>query len=70
MAKINKFIAAYSDATSEAGIDLICDIPPKKVIHRFVRIFKNIDDERCSGMVEYPLVEIILIAFLAVLGNA
>ena len=70
MAKINKFIAAYSDAISEAGIDLNCDIPPKKVIHRFVRIFKNIDDERCSGMVEYPLVEIILIAFLAVLGNA
>ena len=30
MAKINKFIVAYSDAISEAGIDLNCYIPPKK----------------------------------------
>ena len=37
---------------------------------RFIRIFKEIDDARIQSMTEYPLHEILLVAFLAVLANA
>jgi len=37
---------------------------------RFIRIFKEIDDARIQAMTEYPLHEILLVAFLAVLAHA
>ena len=72
MAKINHFIASYSDAISDLDISFegTETNPPKAVIQRFVRVFKDISDSRVQAMIEYPLVEIILIAFLAVLGGA
>ena len=70
MAKINKFIASYADAVADLEISSDATIPPKAIIRRFVRVFKNLDDSRCESMISYPLIEIILIAFLAVLGNA
>ncbi|MFI3173500.1 MAG: ISAs1 family transposase [Eubacteriales bacterium] len=71
MAKINKFIATYTDSIKTLDIPIHDSAtPPKAVIHRFVRLLKDVDDTRLQGMVEYPLEEIILIAFLAVLGNA
>jgi len=71
MAKIDRFLASYSDNIKELGITYDADTkPPKRVIHRFVRIFKDVEDKRCQGMIDYPLIEILLIAFLAVLGNA
>lgn len=70
MAKINHFIASYTDAIADFEITSETSVPPKAVIRRFVRVFKKVDDVRCEGMIDYPLVEVILIAFLAVLGNA
>lgn len=70
MAKINHFIASYSDAITELDIPINAATPPKAVIRRFLRILKNVDDSRIPAMIDYPLEEIILIAFLAVLGNA
>ena len=71
MAKINHFIASYSDRIKELGISFDDKTsPPKNVILRFVQVFRNIDDSRVQGMIDYPLEEIMLIAFLAVLGNA
>ena len=70
MAKINKFIASYADAVTDLKISSDATVPPKAVICRFVHVFKQVDDSRCKGMISYPLVEIILIAFLAILGNA
>ena len=72
MAKINSFIASYSDTVSDLDISFENTgvNPPKAVIRRFVHIFKDISDKRIQGMIDYPLVEIILITFLAVLGGA
>lgn len=70
MAKINKFIAAYTDALEELDIPVGETLPPKTVIRRFLKIFKKIDDVRIKAMTDYPIEEILLIAFLAVLGNA
>ena len=54
MAKINRFIASYSDAIADLELSADETLPPKAVIHRFVRVFKNIDDSRCEGMISYP----------------
>lgn len=70
MAKINSFIATYTDILQELDIPAGEGLPPKAVIRRFLRIFQKIDDTRIQAMTDYPLEEILLIAFLAVLGNA
>ncbi len=70
MAKINTFIASYTDILQKLDIPAGEGLPPKTVIRRFLRIFQKIDDARIQAMVDYPLEEILLIAFLAVLGNA
>lgn len=70
MAKICRPIVEYRDIISSSGITVDKYSPPKKTMKRFIRIFKKIDDARIQAMTEYPLHEILLIAFLAVLGNA
>ena len=70
MAKINNFILSFKEAIRRENIHLDGELPPKVVIRKFVRIFRRVDDARLAGMVDYPLEEIILIAFLAILGNA
>lgn len=70
MAKINHFLAEYKESIS--SITPLCgeNQLPVPVVHRFVRIFTGIDDTRYQGMTDYPLEEILLTAFLAVLANA
>lgn len=70
MAKICRPIAEYKDIIIATGITLDDYKPPKKTIKRFIRLLKKIDDSRIAKMIEYPLYEILLIAFLAILGNA
>ncbi|MDL2302102.1 transposase family protein [Lachnospiraceae bacterium OttesenSCG-928-D06] len=70
MAKINNFIAEYTDSLHSLGCSTGNGLPTKALIRRFVTLFRSIDDTRVAGMVAYPLEEIILIASLAVLGNA
>jgi len=70
MAKINHFIIEYTDSINQAGVSTGNGMPPKAVIRRFLRMFREVDDIRIQTMIDYPLEEIILIAFLAVLGNA
>lgn len=70
MAKINHFLTEYKEAVERTGFSPTSSTPPKVVLRRFIRLFKEVDDSRVKGMTDYPLVEILLIAFLAVLGNA
>lgn len=70
MAKINRFIAQYRECVLSTGLPDSEIVPTKRVIRRFVHIFKQVGDSRAAGMIDYPLEEILLIAFLAVLGNA
>lgn len=72
MAKINRFIASFATVVKELDISFEDTgiNPPKAVVQRFVRVFKQVDDPRSQGMIDYPLVEVLLIAFLAVLGGA
>lgn len=70
MAKINKFVATYTDKFEIKNINFDNTRPPKVVMKRFIRLLTNIDDKRLFGMIEYPLEEIVAIAFLAILSGA
>ena len=70
MAKICKPIVEYKDIIKSTGINTGEFSPPKKTIQRFLRLFKQISDKRVEGMIAFPLLEVVLIAFLAILGNA
>ena len=70
MAKLCKPILEYKDIIKSTGITPDDYSPPKKTIQRFLRLFKQISDKRVQGMIDYPISEVILIAFLAILANA
>jgi len=69
MAKINHFLLEYSDAIKIIDMKVPGKMP-KVVIKRFIKLFDSVDDSRVKGMIEYPLSEILLIAFMAVLAGA
>lgn len=69
MAKTNRFIVEYKDCIRSTSIQTSDNNPPELVIRRSLRLFKEIEDDRVQGMIDYPLSEILLIAFHAILGN-
>lgn len=69
MARTNKFIVEYAEKFKTV-MDFDTNKPPVITMRRFIRYLKLIDDRRIAGMIQYPLEEIIVIAFLAVLGGA
>jgi predicted transposase YbfD/YdcC len=70
MEKINNFILEVREKMGIGDLPEGGVTPYKSTIYRFLLIIREIDDVRKQGMIEYPLEEIILIAFLAILGNA
>jgi len=70
MAAINNFVLEIREKITIGDLPEGGALPYKSGVLRFLRIFREVDDVRLKGMVEYPLEEIVLIAFLAVLGNA
>jgi hypothetical protein len=70
MAKICRPIVEYKDIIPNTGISIDDYTPQKKIMKRFIRLLKDICDSRMTGMIDYPLYEVILIAFLAVLAGA
>lgn len=70
MSQTYSFLAEYSDAIRSCGLEADNCQPTKQTIRRFLRLFKKIDDVRIQNMTSYPVEEIVLIAFLAVLANA
>ena len=70
MAKTCKFILEYKEVIGNIDFNFDNYTPPKHILKRFIRLLKEIEDVRVEGMIDYPLEEIIVITFLAVLGNA
>jgi len=61
----------FAELIKEIGISADKELhPSNKVVKRFVRIAKQVPDSRMRGMIDYPLVEILLVAFFAVLSGA
>jgi predicted transposase YbfD/YdcC len=71
MAKIAHPIAEFADIIKSNGIECSEDlIPSNRVVKRFIRIAKKVPDKRIQGMIDYPMKEILLVAFFAVLSGA
>ena len=71
MPRISNDIKEIQGKLKEAEIPMGENVrPTKAMMYQFLRIYENIDDMRSQGMISYTLPEIILAAFLAVLGGA
>ena len=70
MARICKTLATYREIVQGRGISEIEETASREKLLGIVQLFEGIGDTRCSGMICYPLSEILVICFLAVLANA
>lgn len=69
MAKVSRFILEYKQVIESTGLSIDEYSHNKKTMKRFIRIFKKISDVRLEQMIAYPLYEILVIAFMAILAN-
>jgi|AGTN01.1.fsa_nt_gi hypothetical protein len=67
---IIKPIAVFSDTIRNTGISLPSEDIPKKPVKRLLNLFKTVEDKRLEGKIYYPLHEILMIAFFAILSEA
>jgi predicted transposase YbfD/YdcC len=71
MARIAHPIAEFADVIKSNGIECSETLTPSnKVVKRFIRLAKKVPDKRMQGMIDYPMKEILLVAFFAVLSGA
>lgn len=70
MVGIQRNIIEYKDFITTTGITPGDYKPAKIIMKRFIRVFQKVKDPRSTGMLTYPLHEILVISFLAILGNA
>lgn len=69
--KISSPLLEFADIIKSRGLECNEDLSPSnKVVKRFIRLAKEVPDVRLQGMIDYPLKEILLIAFFAVLSGA
>jgi hypothetical protein len=68
--KIDKTILVFKDIVKKYKINLPEEGIPRKPVRKLLRFFQTIEDARVSGKVAYPLHEIIMVAFLAIIAGA
>lgn len=67
--KIDKTILAFKEIVKAHNIRIAGEGIPKKPIRKLLRFFREVSDARVQGKVEYPLHEILMVAFLAVMSG-
>jgi len=70
LAKTENTILMFKEIVNEHKITLSAKGIPKKPIRKLIRFFRSVEDARLQGKVSYPLHEILMVAFLAVLAGA
>lgn len=70
VARICKTLATYREMIKGTGISDIEETASKEKLLGIAQLFEGVNDVRCSGMIRYPLSEILIICFFAVLANA
>jgi len=70
LAKAENVIALFKEIVDKNKIALNAKGIPKKPIRKLIRFFRSVDDARIQGKVSYPLHEILMVAFLAILAGA
>ena len=69
-AKIDQTILVFKEIVERHNIGLPEEGFPKKPIRKLIQFFQSISDARVQKKIEYPLHEIIMVAFLAVMAGA
>lgn len=67
---IDQTILVLKDIVKKHNINLPEEGVPRKPVRKLLQLFSNIEDARVQGKVAYPLQEIIMVAFLAVMSGA
>ena len=67
---IQKIIAEFKEIVSTADIKFNIDNTPVKPVKRLLKLFDQIEDVRRKVKVTYPLGELLLLAFIAIMANA
>ncbi len=67
---IIKPLAVFSEKIKSTELSLLGEDIPKKPIKRLLKLFKTIEDIRLERNTVYPLHEILMIAFFAILSGA
>jgi predicted transposase YbfD/YdcC len=70
MAKINQTLVVFKEIAGSCNMSLPDVGIPKKPIKKLIQLFQEVGDGRVLGRVEYPLHEILMVAFLAVIAGA
>lgn len=70
MAKAENTILLFKEMVGTHKIELTKNGIPRKPIRKLIRFFQSIEDVRLQGKVSYPLHEIIMVMFLAILSGA
>jgi len=70
LAKAENTILLFKEMVNEHKITLSGNGIPKKPIRKLIRFFQTVEDARLQGKVSYPLHEILMLAFLAVMSGA
>jgi predicted transposase YbfD/YdcC len=69
--QIDKTILVFKEIIKKHNISILDDdYIPKKPIRKLLQLFRDINDTRVQGKVGYPLNEIIMMAFLAIMSGA
>jgi predicted transposase YbfD/YdcC len=69
--KIANPLLEFAETVKAMGLVAEGDLAPSnRLVKRFIRLAKEVSDKRLAGMIEYPLKEILLVAFFAVLSGA
>jgi predicted transposase YbfD/YdcC len=68
--EIIKPLAVFSDTIRRTGISFPSEDIPKKPVKRLLNLFKMVEDTRLERNTYYPLHEILMIAFFAILSGA
>ena len=67
---IQKVIAEYKEIIKNGNIQFNIDNTPAKPVKRLLKLFNTVEDTRVEPRTVYPLGELLLISFLAILGGA
>jgi predicted transposase YbfD/YdcC len=67
---IKKVIAEFKEIVTQGNIEFDLENVPTKPVRRLLKLFSEIEDTRVEARTEYPLGELLLIAFIAILNNA
>ena len=70
MEKIGNTILLIKESIAQNNLSLSSTGIPKKPIKKFIRFLKEIDDVRMPTKLVYPLHEVVLMAFLAIMTGA